>query len=76
MISDGLYERLLELPKENLLNLMLDAVSEMQASNTRNPTRCIVAAAGGEEKVDPEGKSTYTLPGRSKIIELTANPPL
>lgn len=67
-MNDKLYEILLKLPKKNLINLMWEALDNMQEYNGRSRTQCIVMAAGGT--VDEEGKCSI---GSSEEVRKNTN---
>lgn len=45
-IPDTLYDRLMKKKKDELIDVMLEALDEMQAYNGRTPTYCICVALG------------------------------
>ena len=61
-ISDRLYERLLRMKKEALLETMLEALDTMQAYNGRSITTCIMMALGAESHEDDDGNVRWVLP--------------
>ena len=48
-MNDTLYGFLLSLPKASLINVMMEALSNMQQWNGRSETRCIMMAIGAKE---------------------------
>jgi len=46
------YEILLKLPKKNIINVLYEALEEMQQYNGRTVTHCIMTAMGVEEYED------------------------
>ena len=48
-IPENLYNYLLTLPKQELLNIMLEALDEMKGFNGNSYIHCICTAAGFEE---------------------------
>lgn len=66
-MNEQLYERLMQLPPENLISLMMMALDEMQAYNGRSRTHCIMTAIGAEN-VD---ENTWRVPPVEKIKENT-----
>jgi len=68
-MNDNLYELLLKLPKRNLVNIMWEALDEMQAFNGRTRTFCIMSAIGA--KNTEEGK--YKIPSINEIKKHTEN---
>lgn len=73
-MHDQLYELLLKLPKENIINLMYSALDEMQMYNGRTITQCICTSLGCEEE-EKDGKSYWKLPTLKVIKERTKYPP-
>ncbi len=61
-MDDKIYDLLLKLPKKNLINLMWDALDEMQAYNGRSRQYCILSVIGAEEVND----------GKWRIPKITA----
>jgi len=51
-MNEQLYDRLLELPKQALLNVMLEALDEMQSYNGQSKTSAIMKAIGGVQSED------------------------
>lgn len=66
-------ETVLELlPKENIINLMYEALSEMQSHNGKSITECLVLAMGGEYIYDEEKDVyKYKLPDYPTILQNT-----
>lgn len=60
-ISDHLYNTLLRLPKQELLETLLDALEHMQSYNGRSLTACIMESAGATES---EGGCRWEFPER------------
>jgi hypothetical protein len=73
MISDALYERLLKLRKEALLNVMLSALDEMQAYNGRTMTECVMLATNSKE-VSGCATREWVMPSVKKLNETSAPP--
>jgi hypothetical protein len=65
-ISMPLQDRLMSLPKDVLLEVMLQAIDEMQAYNGRSHNECILLAIEAENIDDTK----WRIPGRSKIIKI------
>jgi predicted CopG family antitoxin len=65
-ISDDLYGKLLDMKKENLLDLMLNALDEMQSFNGQTVTSAIMRATGAEETYDENGNARWKLKGGFK----------
>lgn len=60
------------LPKKNVINLMYNALDEMQSYNGRSITECLVLAVGGEYIYDDnKGKYKYRLPDYNSIFNNT-----
>jgi len=70
--NDKLYNYLLKLPHENLVNLLLVALDEMQVCNSRSVTQCIAIAVGATEVED--GK--WVFPEIEEVIKRTEHCPL
>ena len=45
-MESQLWEMIYKLPKENIVNLLFEALDEMQSSNTRSRSDCILLAIG------------------------------
>lgn len=72
-MDDKLYELLLKLPKENLINLMCMALDEMKCYNGRTVTYCICNALGCEE-MEENGRMCWKIPEMKTIKEITSSP--
>lgn len=66
-MSPELYERLMQLPPENMIALMMNALDEMQAQNGRSRTRCIMLAIDAPQV--EEGK--WKIPSVEEIKQRT-----
>jgi len=73
-MEKALYDALLRLPQENIINLMWMALDEMQAYNGRSQTQCICLAIGAETR-ETGGRVFYKIPSHEKLIEATAQYP-
>jgi len=51
-MNEKLYDILLSLPKQALLNVMIEALEEMQSYNGQSTTSAVMRAIGGEESED------------------------
>ena len=60
-MDEKLYQRIKQLPKENIINLMWGALDIMQGYNGRSRTQCIATALGGEVSGDGSTISLVTL---------------
>ena len=69
-MNDKLYNKLLELPKKNLLHLMLEALGEMQAYNGRPIDKVIFLTMGGKLNDD---ETMWTMPSLKTIKANTEN---
>jgi hypothetical protein len=47
-MDERLNEKILKLPKQNIINLMWDALDEMQSYNGRTKQTCILEAMGAK----------------------------
>ena len=70
MISDILYNRLLKLPRVNLINLMWAALDEMEAYNRRSKIYCIMEAMEAE-CIDSEEGTKWKIPSLPKMKKAT-----
>jgi hypothetical protein len=61
-ISDTLYENLLTMEKQKLLELMLEALDCMQAYNGQSVTSAILTSTGAEFVEDDDGRTFWHLP--------------
>jgi len=62
-LPDNLYDYLLKLPKEEIIQIMADAIDLMQAYNGRTMTYCIMSSIEGAEVIeDDDGNVSYRLP--------------
>lgn len=61
-----MYAKLESLPKAVLIELMVEAISEMQAYNGRSITAVIAEAMGA--KFDEDGR-VWRLPSNAKIVK-------
>ena len=62
-MPDWLYEYLMKLPKEQVIEIMADALDLMQAYNGRTIAYCIVTSIEGATCTETNtGRYTYTLP--------------
>jgi len=71
-MNEELYELLLKLPKENLINIMWNALDEMQAHNMRTRMFCIMESIGAIEKRDKHNRIKYSVPKINIIKEYTS----
>lgn len=71
-MDDKLYEILLKLPKENLINLMYNALDEMQSYNGRSINHCICTAMGCEQQ-EKDGRTYWKVPKMKTIKEMTSS---
>ena len=60
-ISDTLYDYLMKMDKQDLLNTMLNAVDIMQAWNGKSVTASIMIALGADEIEDDNGNLRWVL---------------
>jgi len=67
-MNEKLYEKIMKLPKSNIVNLMWGALDEMQAYNGRSRQECILLAMGAKP-ID----SKWKLPTQKKLKENTDN---
>ncbi len=58
-ISDNLYEHLMTLEKDVLIDIMAEALDFMQGYNGRTKTYCIMEAMGAEIIENDDGSITY-----------------
>lgn len=65
-MNEKLYDMLLSLPKQSLLNVMLAAIDEMEGYNGQSKTSAIMRAVGAEEAED--GRS-WKLPAVKTIAK-------
>jgi len=65
-ISDRLYESLLDMDKQNMLDVLLGAIEEMQSYNGQSVTSAIMRASGAEETYDKDGNVRWKLKGGLK----------
>jgi hypothetical protein len=58
----------MKLPKKHILNLMWEALDEMQSYNGRSKQTCILIAMNAEEHEDfKKGGSSWKLPSMAKL---------
>lgn len=55
-IPEKLEERLLKETKQDMLDILVDAIDTMQAYNGQTITECIVKSLGGSAREDDDGK--------------------
>ena len=67
-ISENVYQLLLKLPKKNLINVMGEALENMQTYNSRSIQECILLALGGKYN---ENDNRWRMPSLRKIKEMT-----
>lgn len=51
-MNEELYDMLISLPKQSMLNVMLAALDEMEGYNGQSKTSAIMRAVGAEESED------------------------
>lgn len=68
-MDEKLYQLLLKLPKENIVNLMWEALDEMQSYNGRSRQTCIMLAMDATEV----GEGKRKLPSLAEIKRSTEN---
>jgi hypothetical protein len=68
-MNDVTYERLLQLPRANLVNLMMEALDYMQQFNGRGRTTCIMMALNAKE-VD---EKKWQIPTVAEMKKATQN---
>lgn len=68
-MTEKLYNRLMELPKENLINLMEHSLDSMQAYNGKT-IMCAIMDGLGAELIE-DGK--YKLPSKEEILKNTSD---
>lgn len=69
-MNDNLYELLLKLPKKNLINILWNALDEMQGYNGNTKTYCICKSLGFKEE-EKDGKLEWVIPNMSEIKKNT-----
>ena len=65
-MNEKLYNQIMKLPKRNIINLMWEALDEMQAYNGRSRQECILLAMGASP-ID----SKWKLPTQRELKENT-----
>ena len=65
-MNDKLYELLLKLPRKNLINLMWEALDEMQSYNGRSRFDCIMLAI--EDATESEEKDNGNISYKIKSL--------
>lgn len=55
-MEDKLFDALLKLPKENIINLMMIALDGMQQYNGKSRTTCVLLAMGATQTDDGKWK--------------------
>lgn len=55
-MNEEIYQLLLKLPKQNIINVMWEALDHMQAYNGRSRMYCILEAIGYEQVNDNKWK--------------------
>jgi len=55
-MNEKLYDKIMKLPKSNIVNLMWGALDEMQAYNGRSRQECILLAMGASYIKDGKWK--------------------
>ena len=63
----------MKLPKQNLINLMWEALDHMQAYNGRSRTTCICMAMDCEEVEKDNGTVAFKPPSLKQVKENTEN---
>lgn len=66
-MQDILYDRIMKLPRANVVNLMWDALDYMQQWNGRSRGTCIAMAMGGKEVKE----GCWELPTHKTLREYT-----
>ena len=69
--DNDLGTMLRKLPRENLVNLMYTALSEMQAYNGKSPTFCILESVGAHQEEQLDGSYKVTLPSFKDAKDIT-----
>ena len=67
-ISENVYQFLLKLPKKNLINIMGEALENMQTYNSRSIQECILLALGCKYN---EVDNRCRIPSLKKVREMT-----
>ena len=65
-LSVKLESRLLQESKQDMLDILLEAISNMQSYNGSSVTHCIVEALGGENYETDDGKEMISYPKYNK----------
>lgn len=68
-MDNKLFETVMKLPKEHIVNLMWNALDEMQYYNGRTKTTCILLAMGAKE-ADSDGHK-WRIPSLKELKENT-----
>lgn len=74
MISEKLYDRLMSQKKATILNVMLEALEEMQSYNGQSVTSAVMKAV--DAKPSDRAVAGWTLPTRVELDERFRYPPL
>ncbi len=74
-MNDFIYERLLKLPRKNLINLMWESLDFMQQYNGRSKLECIMLSLGSEELYNEKDQKIWNIPSIKKMKEVTDNFP-
>ena len=74
-MNDFIYERLLKLPRNNLINLMWESLDFMQQYNGRSKLECIMLSLGSEELYNEKDQKIWNIPSIKKMKEVTDNFP-
>ncbi len=71
-LSKVVYDRIMKLPKVNVINLMIHALRIMQNRNGFSRTRCIMLAMGADEVDD----GNFLMPPLKIVKRYTCGAPL
>ena len=61
-LPEWLHEYLMQLSTEQVIEIMADAIDQMQAYNGRSITFCIISSIEGGECIETDTGYTYRLP--------------
>jgi len=70
-MDERLYQTLLELPKENIIHVMWEALDHMASYSGRSRQSCVCMAIDCKERLDDDGSVKFSLKSMKHIKEYT-----
>lgn len=75
-MSDALYEILMKLPKKNIINLMFEALDDMQSWNGRTRMFCVLNNIGATGTETETGSYKWEMPTVAEAKRSTNHSPI